>query len=328
MKTKLLIIAAVLCMALCGCNRLTIQGEVQAVNGDIFTLIPDGGDALTVAMGGNTSVFSWSKDVSVSDFQFGDMDGIIVSATGIMKQDTMFASEIQIEGLRIRNYYTLADGTAVNLFKSYLYQTYSLEDGGDLLFVQDPTNVEETYVAGIGSLHDLPETAQEQIRAYYDAKGLLYDEIQTLEEAYDAYLAGPDFQTYTLGQEICPSAVNEEVIYFLTIVSLPGSELRLCEAFNKETGEAIPMEEIFTCKSRELIQRLAKIAGIDDETLIEEMTAAFQAEYVTVSQSFLEVNFPTGTLPSEELPFGMGFEYNEEICELLQPWAVPSGVTG
>lgn len=328
MKTKLLIIAAVLCMVLCGCNRLTIRGEVVEVDGNSFTLVPDGGDALTVTMGGNTSVFSWSKDVSVSDFQSGDMDGIIVSATGIVKQDTMFASEIQIEGLRIRNYHTLADGTSVNLFKSYLYQTYSLEDGEELLFVQDPTNVEETYAAGIGSLRDLLEAAQENIKAYYDAKGLLYDELQTLEEAYDAYLAGPDFQTYTLGQEICPSAVNEEVIYFLTIVSLPGSELRLCEAFDKETGDPIPMEEVFTCEPGEFIQRLAKIAGIDDETLIEEMTAAFQTEYVTVSQSFLEVNFPAGTLPSEELPFGMGFEYNEDVCELIQPWAVPSGVTG
>lgn len=326
-KFRLIILALVCCIFLCGCSRQTIRGEVVEVNEDSFTLIPDGGDALTVAMGGNTSVFSWSKDVSVSDFQSGDMDGIIVSATGIVKQDTMFASEIQIEGLRIRNYYTLADGAPVHLCKASLYHTYSLEDGAELLFVQNPTRVEETYVAGIGSLHDLPETAQEQIRAYYDAKGLLYDELQTLEDAYDAYLAGPDFQTYTLGQEICPSAINEEVIYFLTIVSLPGSELRLCEAFDKKTGEAIPMEEIFTCEPGEFIERLAKIAGIDDETLIEEMTAAFQTEYVTVSQSFLEVNFQAGTLPSEELPFGMGFEYNEEIRELLQPWAVPSGVT-
>ena len=131
-----------------------------------------------------------------------------------------------------------------------------------------------------------------------------------------------------MGQEICPSATNEEVIYFLTIVSLPGSEVRLCEAFNKENGEAIPMEEIFTCESKELIQRLAEIAGIDDEMLIEEMTEAFRTDYVTVSQSFLEVNFPAGTLTSEEIAFGMGFEYNKEIRELLQSWAVPSGVTG
>ena len=326
MKSKLLIIAAALCMVLCGCHRLTIRGEVVEVHGDSFLMVPDGGDAVTVTMDSNTSIFTWSKDVTVSDFQSG-VDGIIVSVTGNMKQDTMDASEVQIEGLRIRNYHTLADGTPVDLFKASLYHTYSLEDGRELLFVQKPTNVEETYIPGIGSLKDLPEAAQEKIKVYYDAQGLLYDEIQILEDAYDAYLAWENFQTYTLGQEVCPSAANEEVIYFLTIVSLPGSELRLCTAFDKKTGEPIPMEEIFTCESQELIHRLAQIGGLTDETLIEEMMGAFQTEYVTVSQNFLEVNFPAGILSSEEFALGMGFDYNEDVCVLFQPWALPNGGT-
>ena len=50
-------------------------------------------------------------------------------------------------------------------------------------------------------------------------------------------------------------------------------------------------------------------------------------EYVTVSQNYLEVNFPAGTLSSEEFALGMGFEYNEDVRELLQPWAVSSGVS-
>lgn len=326
MKKKLLIISVVLCIVLCGCHRLNIRGEVMEVNEDSFILLPDGADALNVTMDENTVIFSWTKDVTVSDFISGAVDGIIVSATGDVKQDSMLASEVQIEGHLIRNYHTLTDGTSVNLIKSYLYQTYSLENGRDLLFVQNPTKVEETYVAGIGSLRDLPEAAQENIKAYYDAKGLLYDKLQTLEDAYDAYLAVDNFQTYTLGQEIFPSATNEEVIYFQTIVSLPESELYLCEAFDKENGEAIPMEEIFTCEPRELIRRLAKIAGIDDVTQVEEMTAAFQTEYVTVSQNSLDVNFPAGTLHSEEFAFGMGFEYDDEVRSLLHPWAVPSGV--
>ena len=328
MKPKLLIIAAALCMVLCGCHRLTIRGEVMEVKGDSFTLIPDGGDAMTVTMDENTVAFSWSNDVTVADFKSGAVDGIIASVTGDVKQDVMHASEVQIEGLRIRNYHTLADGTPVHLSKASLYHTYSLEDDRELLFVQKPTSVEETYIPGIGSLRDLPEAAQEKIKAYYDAQGLLYDEIQTLEDAYDAYLAVENFQTFTLGQEIFPSAANEQVIYFLTIASLPETELRLCAAFDKQTGEEIPMEDIFTCEPREMIQRLAEIAGIHDGALIEEMKSAFKAEYVTVSQNYLEVNFPAGTLPSEELAFGMGFEYNEDICELLQPWAVPSGVNG
>ena len=327
MKKKLFIIAVVCCMVLCGCHRLTIRGEVVEVHGDSFLMVPDGGDAVTVTMDPNTSIFTWSKDVAVSDFQSGAVDGIIVSVTGKTKQDTMDASEVQIEGLRIRNYHTLADGTPVDLFKASLYHTYSLEDGGELLFVQKPTKVEETYIPGIGSLKDLPEAAQEKIGAYYDAQGLLYDEIQTLEDAYDAYLAVENFQTCTLGQEIFPSAVNEEMIYFMTIASLPERELRLCAAFDRQTGESIPMEDIFTCESGELIQRLAEIAGIDDGALIEEMNVVFKPEYVTVSQNYLEVNFPAGTLSSEEFALGMGFDYNEDVCELFQPWALPNGGT-
>lgn len=326
MKSKLLVIAATLCILLCGCHRLTIRGEVTEVHEDSFIMVPDGGDPITVTMDENTVAFTWSKDVTVSDFKSGAVDGIIVSVTGDVKQDAMDASEVQIEGLRIRNYHTLADGTPVDLFKSSLYHTYSLEDGRELLFVQNPTNVEETYISGIGSLRDLPEAAQENIKAYYDVQGLLYDEIQILEDAYDACLAVENFQTCTLGQEIFPSAANEEIIYFLTIASLPKTELRLCAAFDRQTGEEIPMDDIFDCPEDEIIVRLAEIAGIDDGALIEEMKDAFKPEYVTVSQNFLEVNFPAGTLSGEELAFGMGFEYDEAMRSLLQPWAIPSGV--
>ena len=333
MKKRILILALIICLLLCGCRELTIRGEMMGwfSNGETgicgFSIRRENGDGINVSVDGHTHIFSWVEDITVSDFKAGTMDGIVVDIKGDMKQDTIYATEIQIEGRWFRNEYTLSDGTPVDLFKASLYHTYSLEDGRELLFVQNPTNVEETYIAGIGSLRDLPEAAQEKIGAYYDAQGLLYDELQTLEDAYDAYLAGENFQTYTLGQEVVPSAVNEEVIYFLTIASLPGSELRLCAAFDKQTGEKIPMEKIFTCEPRELIQRLAEISGIDDGVLIEEMKVAFKPKFVTVSQNYLEVNFPAGTLPREELGLGMGFEYNEDVRELLKPWAIPNGGT-
>lgn len=333
MKKRILILALIICLLLCGCRELTIRGEMMGwfSNGETgicgFSIRRENGDGVSVIVDGHTHIFSWVEDITVSDFKAGTMDGIVVDIKGDMKQDTIYATEIQIEGRWFRNEYTLSDGTGVDLFKASRYHTYSLEDGRELLFVQNPTNVEETYIPGIGSLKDLPEAAQEKIKAYYDAQGLLYDELQTLEDAYDAYLAGENFQTYTLGQEVFPSAVNEEVIYFLTIVSLQGSELRLCAAFDRQTGEEIPMEKIFICEPRELIQRMAEISGITDRTLIEEMMAAFRLDYVTVSQNYLEVNFPAGTLPSEELAFGMGFEYNQDVCKLIQPWALPNGGT-
>ena len=333
MKSKLLIIADALCMVLCECNRLTIRGEMMGwfSNGETgicgFSIRRENGDGVSVIVDGHTHIFSWVEDITVSDFKAGTMDGIVVDIKGDMKQDTIYATEIQIEGRWFRNEYTLSDGTGVDLFKAGLYSTYSLGSDENLLFVQKTTGVEEAYIPGIGTLADLPEAAQANIKAWYDAQGLLYDVPRTLEDAYAAWLADEDgFQTFTLGQETFPEASNEDVIYFMTIVSLPESEERLCAAFDKETGEVIPMEDIFTCESEELIQRLSEIAGIDDGALIEEMKAAFKPEYVTVSQNYLEVNFPADTLPSQELAFGMGFEYNADVRALFQSWAIPSGV--
>ena len=334
MKKKILIMALIICLLLCGCRELTIRGEMMGWFSDGqtgicgFSILRENGDGLSVIVDGHTQIFSWVEDITVSDFKAGTMDGIVVDIKGDVKQDTIYATEIQIEGRWFRNEYTLSDGTGVDLFKAGLYSTYSLGSGENLLFVQKTTGVEEAYIPGIGTLADLPEMAQENIKAWYDAQGLLYDVSQCLEEAYAAWIADREaFHTYTLGQETIPAASNEEVIYFLTIASLPETELRLCAAFDKQTGEEIPMEDIFTCEPREMIQRLAEIAGIDDGALIEEMKSAFKAEYVTVSQNYLEINFPAGTLPSEELLLGMGFEYDEEVRKLLHPYAVPSGVS-
>ena len=332
MKKRILILALIICLLLCGCRELTIRGEMMGwfSNGETgicgFSIRRENGDGVNVIVDGHTHIFSWVEDITVSDFYADTMDGIVVDIKGDMKQDTIYATEIQIEGRWFRNEYTLSDGTGVDLFKAGLYSTYSLGNDENLLFVQKTTGVEEAYIPGIGTLADLPEMAQENIKAWYDAQGLLYDVSQSLEEAYAAWLADQDaFHTYTLGQETFPSASNEEVIYFMTIASLPATEVRLCAAFDKDTGEEIPMENIFACEPQEFISRLAAIGGVED-ALIEEMKAAFKPEYVTVSQSYLEVNFPAGTLPSQELAFGMGFEYNADVRVLFQSWAIPSGV--
>ena len=324
-RCVLLIIAC--CIALCGCHQRTIRGEVTEVTSHGFVMEQDGGEPVTVTTGGNTIMFSWFDEISVSDLKEGTMEGIVVSVSGTMGRDGMAASEVQIEGLHIKNFCALEDGTQVDLFKTSLYQMYLLADGTELLFVRKPTDVAEVYIQGIGGLNSLPEEAQQNIKAYYDAQGLLYDEFAALEEAYDEYLTGEGFQTRSLDQEIVPSACNDDVIYFLTIANLPKTELRLCASFDIETGEQIPMEDIFNCKPEEIIARLAEIGKIDDSALIADMEAAFQPEYVTVSQNYLEVNFPAGSLSAYDTAFGMGFEYSDEIRDLLHPWAVPGGGT-
>ena len=53
-----------------------------------------------------------------------------------------------------------------------------------------------------------------------------------------------------------------------------------------------------------------------------ELLAALEPEYVTLSDTFLEVYWPLGTLPSADTAWGAAVEY-AQLGELLYPWAVP-----
>ena len=180
------------------------------------------------------------------------------------------------------------------------------------------------------SLDSLPEEAQQNVIAYYDAQGLFYDEFQTLQDAYDAYCTWDKFYAFYLSQEIIPTASSDDVIYFLTdFMSDRGyegtEELRLGAAFDKKTGEFIPVTELFTCKPEELLPKLIEISGLDDAALIEEMEQSFIPEYVVFLPDYLEITFPESALPAYGVSSAMAIDLmDEELLKLLQPWAVPN----
>ena len=128
-----------------------------------------------------------------------------------------------------------------------------------------------------------------------------------------------------------PTASSDKVIYFLTVVTMPPhgpnshTELRLGAAFDKATGEVIRASDLFTCEPDEIVDRFIEISMVDDEALTAEMKANFKLEYVIIFPDNLEITFPAGALPKHGISHGMGFDYTEEICALLQPWAVPNG---
>ena len=343
MKVKTRVLLALLAIScailLAGCGETTMYGEVNGVRTDpqtgnfIFTLERDGGKPITVVTDGDTHIFSWLDEVSEFDLRNGAMGGIMVSVTGKTSgTTTMNASEVAIDQLLIRNTYTLDDGTAVNTLIGSSYTMYCLEDGTELLHVRQTTGPDHVYVGGVESLDDLSQEAQQRIQAYYDEQGILYDEFQTLQEAYDAYyILKEDFRSFMLSQEMTPTASNDEIIYFLTVVTMPdqdhggSAELRLGAAFDKETGEVIPYEDLFTCQPEEIVSCLAEICGVDDDALIREMKASFKPEYVVFFPDSLDLTFPATALPEYGVGYGMGCGYTEEACALLQPWAVPHG---
>ena len=336
-KIALSVIVMVCTILLSGCGEKTIHGEVTEVNTDVqtgvfsFVLTQDGGEPITVVTDENSHIFSWIDEVSEADLRAGTKEGIFVSVTGRTSRSNKNATEVQIEYLRVPGVYTLEDGTQVDRLIGSTYSFYCLADGTELLMVRDTIGPDNVHSGTVESLDELPEEAQQNIKMYFDEQGILYDVFTTLENAYDAYCISKDeFSTYMLSQEIVPTASNDEVIYFLTVVTAPDksyghAELRLGAAFNKVTGKVIPASDLFTCKVDELIGRFSKICKLQDEALIAEMIENFKLEYIVFFPDNLEITFPVEALPEYGVSHGMGFEYSEEVRALIQPWAIPNG---
>lgn len=240
--------------------------------------------------------------------------------------------------------YTLSDGETVDLWrKETVFKSgtpmdcgadfYRLSgDGTLLLWVDDPVGPENVYVAGVDSLDDLPDVAQEKVCSFYDNQGQLYDPLGYLDDAYDVYLilkhSGEDYGGAHISQEVVPTAYNERLIWFMTVLTLPTgngtvTETRLTAVFDRETGENIPVEDLFVVSGEELADYFIGIYDNYDE-IKDEMQAAFRPEYIQFSAGGWEVMFPKGTLPSQQTATGMGGEI-DQIREILKDWAVPEG---
>jgi len=213
-------------------------------------------------------------------------------------------------------------------------QLYKLPDDGIELLREDaPAGPKDVVVGGQAVFSSLSEGAQENIQTYYEQRGLLYDIPTELEKAYAAYQrcqeSGKEFSSFQAKQEIYPCGANDTVCYYSTSVTTSydvqlANELRLCEAFRRDTGEKIEAMDLFTVSQEEAARWFADYYGQYDKDglLNEEMREAFQPEYVIFRSSGLEVMFPAGTLPSQESATGMYLAY-EEAEDVLQEWAVP-----
>ena len=337
-RTALSVIVMVCTILLSGCGVKTIHGEVAKVNMDVqtgvfsFVLTQDGGEQISVVTDENTHIFSWIDEASEFDLRNGSKEGILVSVTGRKSRSSIHATQVEIEHLLTRGGYTLEDGTRIDIKRGIFGTVYCLENGTELLTVRNTVGPDDVVTGGMESLDTLSQEAQKNIKTYYDEQGVLYDVFATLEDAYDAYCISKDeFSTFMLSQEMVPTASNDEVIYFLTVVTMPyrgtnsHTELRIGAAFDKDTGEEIPLADLFMRESDELIERFIEICMVDDDALTAEMKSNFKLEYVVFFPDNLEITFPVEALPEYGVSHGMGFDYNEEVRALLQPWAVPNG---
>ena len=53
------------------------------------------------------------------------------------------------------------------------------------------------------------------------------------------------------------------------------------------------------------------------------MQAAFRPEWLLISPHGVEINFPSGTLPSQEHSYMLGLDYTQQLQALLRPGTQP-----
>ena len=242
-----------------------LSGEVVewSTDGDTslssFVVQTEEGDRFGVLMTGQTIVLP-SDTLSAEDFLRQPPEGVVVSVFCQRGRQTLTAQDgrtlaafsadqISIIGQVTQNVFALSDGTEIDLIQydssPFAYNIYRLRDGKQLLRELPPSGPENVSVGGVASFDDLSPAAQEAVSAYYDRQGLLYDIKQQVEAAYQAYRTDPDSPPFHVEQSISPSAASSRVLYFLTSVTMPGGngsgkELRLGDAFDRETGARLP----------------------------------------------------------------------------------------
>ncbi len=251
-----------------------------------------------------------------------------------------WATSVQIDGGLERGALTLRDGTPVDVLEqSWIWgnRTYRLADGTELLRVDGPTGPEDVYSAGVGGFDDLSETAREKVRAYYEDRGLLYDEEEVLEQCYAAWKElGDTFQSGYLSQSVSTAVSTERVIYFTTELMQPdltqleeyGSQLRKHEefqdVFDRQTGEKLDIRDLFAVPWEEVRRRIPELVDWGmDAAVAAQVTEKLEPEYLVFGSDSVMVWFPAGTLEGEEYTYGFSVDYSDAPEGFFQPWAIP-----
>lgn len=335
-KLSTLAACALAALLLAGCSERTYSGTLTAPGDETartFTLQGEGGTVFSVKMAENIPVVAWPEGAEPGDLYSGRWPALCLSVKGrtslFDEPVILTASNVQIDAAQQPEGLTLADGTSLSVWQASFDREYVLEDGTVLL----EERLGSEAADAVESVSGLTEEAKENILAFYEAQGILYDLPAQLERAWAAYKEeGQGFELYTLGQEVNRCAENSSTLWLITTVTLPLggrviTEEPLCAAFDKASGEALAADDLFTCTGDELAAALLDAAGVTDEPRRSEMLAAFDESRVVFRPDVLEVFYPEGAVPSEETALILGLDYTDEVKALLQPRALPQKAT-
>ena len=348
MKKRLVLLTfLVLSLTLSACGRKdSIYGEVVEATPEALILETDEGKRVAVLLEEDTYIAGMDESdgddykaaphtgVQVSFFPEG-RGGSVTAADGAKVKAYHADHFVRIEAYLVPEAAVLSDSTVLNAWKTGMFGTkYQTGDGVELLREDAPHGPENHYVGNLESFDDLSEAAKLRVAEFYEKQGRLYDLQAELERAWAAYQADPEnFSSFMVSQDSSPAASSAQVFYFRTDLmrTLSGNiceEITFCAAFDRETGEHIPLANLFVCPEGEIAKRLLDLAeqggtGPADPVVKEEMEAAFRMEYLCFSQDDLWLKFPQGTLPSQEHAHLVSVKFTEDCKALLHPWAVP-----
>lgn len=350
----MLLLLGIALLTACGSRKdhwvIGLVTELQTnESGDLTALILQEGDReVGVLLSEGTLVFpegnsSGTEEVLKADFQAALRPDIKVCAVCARREKKLTtgggiqiaayeASYVHIIGRMNRGAVTMQDGTPVDMVEDSGTHTYRLADGTELLRVSAPCGPENSYTGGTEGFDSLTETARKQVLAYYEQRGLLYDEQAELEKVY-ALCRKQDggFLSGVVEQSVSPFAFSDRVMYFLTTVTLPTGDENgnlvfsksFVDAFDRETGTRIDPWSLFTVPKDTVIQMLLDKGGVEDPALRAEMMAVSWDRRIALSSDGLSVQFERGTLPSQMYSTGFGFDYDDDIKGIIQDWAMP-----
>ena len=348
---SVLLAALSICLLLTACGgNDTIYGKVvdihQSPEATALILQTDGDKRIAVFLDDDTYVFGMDE-IDGEAYKASPHTGVALYFFPEGRKTTLTTADgetlnayhadryISIDAYLIQNAVTLSDGTPLDAWKTSMFSTtYQLKDGTELLCEDAPSGLENHYVVGLESFDDLSEAAKSAVRQYYENQGALYDLPSELERAWEEYQEDPEgFSTHYVSQDTSPAASSERLMYFNTNVTLPVSgniceDYSLCAAFDRETGESIPLADLFTCLENKIAQNLLELAEKDGSIPNEpeakrEMLTAFRMEYLCFWSDYIMLTFPAGTLPSQEYTCLVSVDYDAGLSDILQPWAIP-----
>lgn len=334
-KLSALVACALAALLLAGCGERTFTGTLTAP-GDAaartFTMEGDDGRTYAVTLAKDAPVVGWPEGTRADDLYTGRWPALRLSVTGRLalfggEPVPLTAGSVQINAAQQLEGLSLADGTCLSVWQASFDREYCAPDGTVLLEEQLGSEAADA----LESVAGLTEAARENILAFYEAQGILYDLPAQLERAWAAYSeADEGFEPYTLGQEVNLCAQNDSTLWFVTKVTLPlggrvVTEEQFCAAFDKATGERLSAEDLFTRTGETLAAALLDAAAITDEPRRGELLSVFDESRVVFRGEALEVFYPAGAVPSEETAIILGLDYTDEVKALLRPRALPEG---